>query len=64
MTSQNIVFLAVLAALGVGILLRLNFILQHIPLSLGVAAVAAGALVYLTRQGLVDWDEWIPKSRD
>ena len=64
MTSQNLIFLAALAALGLGVLFRLNFILQHLAVTAAIGAIAAGVLVYLTRQGVLDWDEWIPKSRD
>ena len=64
MTGQNVVFLAALAAAGLGILFHLNFLLTHMPWTLGGLALVLGALWYVTREGLVDWDEWIPKGRE
>ena len=64
MTAQNVVFLAILAVIGISVLFHLNFILQHLGLTVGCVAAAVGALVFATRKGLVDWEEWIPRGRE
>jgi predicted membrane channel-forming protein YqfA (hemolysin III family) len=64
MTAQNVVFVIVLIALGLACLFHLRFILHHMLIIAGGVTLAIGALFYLTRRGLVDWDSWIPRGRD
>jgi hypothetical protein len=64
MTSQNVIFLVAVVALGVVCLFHLNFILNHLPLTLGALLAMAFAAYELGRRGIVDWEEWIPRSRE
>jgi hypothetical protein len=63
-TAQNVIFVVALVALALICLFHLNFILTHVGISLGCAAAGLGGLYHLTRNGSIDWDEWIPKGRD
>ena len=64
MTAQNVIFLAILGALGFAVLFHLNAILNHLPLALGGGVALAAGLIFATHKGLIDWDEWIPRPRD
>jgi len=61
MTLQNIIFLTIVAALALTGLFHLSFILAHSALVLGGCAAGAGLLYLLTSQGILDWDDWIPR---
>lgn len=64
MTAQNVIFLAVIVAVALVCLFQLNFILNHTGVVMGLVAAVLAALYYFTRNGTIDWDEWIPKGRE